>query len=238
MEGSAQMTDRVKRGLALAPRCTPRRVLVLFCLLLQLVFVSGAAEASTFQFSGDSTHIVFAQGRERTRLTGNARVVSDDTEIEADEIEIYGDNFRFAVARGNVRVVDREQDILLTADRLVYDRTERITRAEGNAVMEDRRNETVVKGALLENRGRDNLTIIQVGVRILGEDLTTRSEFARYRRDQNILELSGLPVVFWKGDQYRAARIVVDIDRDEISLQGQVRGTITTSSDEDARDGD
>lgn len=222
----------------LTPRWAPGRALFLCCLFLQLGFAAGAVDASTFRFSGDATHIVFAQGRERTRLTGNAQVISDDTEIEADEIEIYGDNFRFAVARGNVRVVDREQDILLTADRLVYDRTERITRAEGNAVMEDRRNETVVKGALLENRGRENLTIIQVGVRILGEDLTTRSEFARYRRDQNILELSGLPVVFWKGDQYRAARIVVDIDRDEISLQGQVRGTITTSSDEDADDED
>ena len=229
--------QRVERaGSGPAAICATGRFLFICCLLLQLVLPSTTAGASTFQFSGDSTHIVFAQGRERTRLTGNARVISDDTEIEADEIEIYGDNFRFAVARGNVRVLDREQDILLTADRLVYDRTERITRAEGNAVMEDRRNETVVKGALLENRGRDNLTIIQVGVRILGEDLTTRSEFARYRRDQNILELSGLPVVFWKGDQYRAARIVVDIDRDEISLQGQVRGTITTPADEEADD--
>ncbi|TVQ36669.1 MAG: hypothetical protein EA384_14025 [Spirochaetaceae bacterium] len=208
-------------------------------MMLWVVWLPGTpsvAAASTFEFFGDSTRIVFAEGRERTRLTGNARVISDDTEIEADQIEIYGDDFRFAVATGNVRVVEREQEIVLTADRLIYDRRERITRAEGNAIMEDQRNETVVKGALLENRARDNLTIVQVGVRILGDDLTTRSEFARYRREQNVLELSGLPVVFWKGDQYRAARIVIDIDRDEISLQGEVRGTITTAGEEEADD--
>ena len=202
-------------------------------LLAWTAMAARVAAASSFEFSGDSTRIDFAEGRERTRLSGNARVISDDTEIEADEIEIYGDDFRFAVASGNVRVFEREQQIVLTADRLVYDRRERITRAEGNAIMEDQRNETVVKGAMLENRGRDDLTIVQVGVRILGDDLTTRSEFARYRRDQNVLELSGLPVVYWKGDQYRAARIVIDIDRDEISLQGEVRGTITTGEEED-----
>lgn len=215
-----------------------RRVALLM-MMLWVVWLPGTpsvAAASTFEFFGDSTRIVFAEGRERTRLTGNARVISDDTEIEADQIEIYGDDFRFAVATGNVRVVEREQEIVLTADRLIYDRRERITRAEGNAIMEDQRNETVVKGALLENRARDNLTIVQVGVRILGDDLTTRSEFARYRREQNVLELSGLPVVFWKGDQYRAARIVIDIDRDEISLQGEVRGTITTAGEEEADD--
>ena len=210
-------------------------LLLAFMLLAWTAMAARVAAASSFEFSGDSTRIDFAAGRERTRLTGNARVISDDTEIEADEIEIYGDDFRFAVASGNVRVLEREQQIVLTADRLVYDRRERITRAEGNAIMEDRRNETVVKGALLENRGRDDLTIVQVGVRILGDDLTTRSEFARYRRDQNVLELSGLPVVYWKGDQYRAARIVIDIDRDEISLQGEVRGTITTGEEEDGQ---
>ena len=210
---------------------TSSTLLLAFMLLAWTAMAARVAAASSFEFSGDSTRIDFAAGRERTRLTGNARVISDDTEIEADEIEIYGDDFRFAVASGNVRVLEREQQIVLTADRLVYDRRERITRAEGNAIMEDQRNETVVKGALLENRGRDDLTIVQVGVRILGDELTTRSEFARYRRDQNVLELSGLPVVYWKGDQYRAARIVIDIDRDEISLQGEVRGTITTGEE-------
>ncbi|TVR00428.1 MAG: hypothetical protein EA403_11890 [Spirochaetaceae bacterium] len=221
------MSSLTAHGIQRAPRIR----CVLLGIVVALMVSAPALGASTFTFSGDRTSIVFAAGRERTLLVGNARIVSEDTEIEAQEIEIYGDDFRFAVARGAVRVIDREQDIVLTADRLLYDRIERITRAEGNAVMEDRRNETVVKGALLENRGRENLTIIQVGVRILGEDLTTRSEFARYRRDQNILELSGLPVVFWRGDEYRASRIVIDIDRDEITLQGAVRGTITTSDE-------
>jgi len=199
-------------------------------LALLLVTVAGLAPvcAKTFSFSADQTTIVLAKGKERTVLTGNARIVSEDTTILAHQIEIYGNNFRYATCRGNVRVTDRKQNVYLTSDSLYFDREADITRAEGNVIMEDRENETIVKGGFLENQNKDKSTIVQIGVRILGEDLTTRSEFARYQRADNVLELSGLPVVYWKGDQYEASRIVINLDSDEITLQGDVSGTITS----------
>ena len=207
-------------------------------LLLASPAVGGA---ETFRFSGDETTVVFAEGQERTILRGAASVVSDDTTISAGEIEIYGEDFRYAVARGGVEAADIEREIYITADELFFDREQDILRAEGNAVLEDRKNELVVKGNLLENRSSDEVTVAQVAVRILGDDLTARSEFALYRRETEVLELSGLPVVFWKGDEYRAARIVVDLQQDEISLEGDVRGRITTEGppeEEDAEEAD
>lgn len=210
------------------------------CFILGLLFIAAAGlapvYAKTFSFSADQTTIVLAKGKERTVLTGNARIVSEDTTILAHQIEIYGNNFRYATCRGNVRVTDRKQNVYLTSDSLYFDREADITRAEGNVVMEDRENETIVKGGFLENQNKDKSTIVQIGVRILGEDLTTRSEFARYQRADNILELSGLPVVYWKGDQYEASRIVINLDSDEITLQGDVSGTIT-SEDSNANGG-
>lgn len=204
-----------------------------------LVILPAPSYAETFRFSGDETTVVFAEGQERTVLRGSATITSDDTTISAAEIEIYGKDFRYAVARGGVEAADIEREIYIIADELFFDREEDILRAEGNAVLEDRRNELVVKGNLLENRSSDEVTIAQVAVRILGEDLTARSEFALYRRETEVLELSGLPVVFWKGDEYHAARIVVDLQQDEISLEGDVRGRITTESrpeEEDAEE--
>ncbi|MFP4431050.1 MAG: hypothetical protein ACLFPV_07375, partial [Spirochaetaceae bacterium] len=155
--------------------------------------VTGNAE--TFRFSGDETTVIFAEGQERTALRGAATITSDDTTISAAEIEIYGEEFRYAVAREGVEAADLEREIYITADELFFDRDEDILRAEGNAVLEDRRNELVVKGNLLENRSSDEVTVAQVAVRILGEELTARSEFALYRRETEVLELSGLPVV-------------------------------------------
>lgn len=201
--------------------------------LLWVVLPAAASSPERFRFSGERTSVTLAEGRERTVLTGNAEIISDDTQIRADRIEIYGRNFRYAVAEGNVRVVDSKRQIYMSASRLFFDRDADQFRAEGNVIMEDRENELVVRGRFLENRNEEELTIVQSGVRILGDDLTARGEYARYKRDTNTLEISGLPVVFRKGDEYRATRISVDLDRDEIVLQGEVRGRITTDDDED-----
>lgn len=206
----------------------------LFCASLALPGRLNAREE--LRFGSDRTSISFAEGRERTFLSGNAWIRSDSMYIQAEEIELYGEDFRFAVCRGDISVTDDEQGIFLTAEQLFFDRELDISRAEGNALMEDRKNEIVVKGGFLEHRSEDDLTLIQVGVRILGEDLTTRSEFARYRRDTEILELSGLPVVFYKGDEYRATRITIDLENDEITLSRGVEGRITTDADDETDD--
>jgi lipopolysaccharide export system protein LptA len=40
------------------------------------------------------------------------------------------------------------------------------------------------------------------------------------------LDLSGFPVVFKKDDEFRADRIRVDLDTDDVSMEGAVSGTI------------
>jgi lipopolysaccharide export system protein LptA len=63
--------------------------------------------------------------------------------------------------------------------------------------------------------------------------MACRSEFARYKRKEDLLELSGMPYVFWKGDEYRASRISINLETDEIKMEGEVEGTITTDDEED-----
>lgn len=197
------------------------------------VFFSNFAglQADTFTFSGDSMTTVLARGKERTVLTGNAVIISDGTEIRADNIELYGEDSRFAQCSGNVEVIDIEKGIYLQSEDLFYDRDIDLSRVEGYAEMEDQKNELIVKGGYLENYGDDDITIIQIGVRILKEDLACRSEFARFRREEEILELSGMPYVFWKGDEYRASRIIINLDTDEIRLEGEVQGTVRTEEE-------
>jgi lipopolysaccharide export system protein LptA len=200
-------------------------------LFIALVLLSAPSLfAEVFRFSGTRMSTSLAKGKERTLLRGNAEIRSDDTHITADEIEIFGKDFQFAECRGNVVVRDTKKELYITCSKLVYDRFEKIIQAEGNAYMEDRKNEIIVRGHRLENRDKEDITIIQIGVRILKKDLAARAEFARYRRDTDILELSGMPVAFWKKDEYRATRIVMNLDTEEITLLGDVTGTIVSDS--------
>ncbi len=204
------------------------------CLLL-LVFAAAlplGADESLF-FSADSTIARFAEGREQTELSGNAMVETSDLLIKADRIELFGENFRYLRCSGNVQLENRKQDFLIRSSDLFVDRDREISRIEGYAEMEDGANGLLIRGGFFEDRGGDDeVTLIQMGVRIMkisdAEVMICRSEFARYFREEKVLELSGLPRVDWKGDVYQASRILVDLETDEIRLEGQVTGTVET----------
>jgi lipopolysaccharide export system protein LptA len=202
-------------------------------LLLLLAPVAGMAATNTLQYSGDSMTSGFAEGSERAVLSGNAKVQTEDTQIRADRIELFGKDFIFALCTGNVKVVNTKRGMELTSEQLFYDRQEKIARINGSAIMQDFKNEMVVKGGFIEDRDSEQITIMQIGVRILKKDMVCRAEFARFDRNKNTLELSGMPWVSRKGDEYRAARISVNVDTEEIALEGDVKGQISPGGEKD-----
>lgn len=204
-----------------------KRSSFLFCLLISVSSLLWA-EGDTFRFSSDKTTAVLTKGKERTLLVGNAEIISGSTKINATRIELYGTDFRFADCSGDVRITDPNKGVIITCQEMFFDRIEEITRITGWVEMIDLENEMVAKAGYLENFGKEDISILQIGVRIIQEDMACRSEYARYRREEEILELSGMPVVFWKGDEYRASRIIINLETDEISLEGEVMGSITS----------
>ena len=208
--------------------------------LLMLPTEAGAAEGGgddngdRFSFAADRMETVLAEGREHTLLSGNATLISRDTRISAATIELFGEEFAAARAAGGVRVVNAARGIELRSETLEYDRADQIVRIPANAVLVDREHELVIKGGFLEHWEQRDQTIIQIQVRILGEDLVARAEFARYDRGRQTLELSGLPVVTWKGDEFRASFITIDLDAERIELEGAVSGHITSGTETEA----
>jgi lipopolysaccharide export system protein LptA len=203
------------------------------CFLACCFLLSLPAGAETISFSGDNMESVLAEGRERTLLSGNAYVATEENVIRADVIELYGDEFQYIRTRGHVVVLNEEKQIELSCQELFYDRKARVIRVSGNVVMIDRENEMVVKGGFLEDWEERDETIVQIGVRVLKEDLVCRCEFARYLRAEDKLELAGMPVVNWKGDEYRALKIFMDLEADTIRLEGDIQGTVVPESEEE-----
>jgi lipopolysaccharide export system protein LptA len=205
-------------------------------LALLMMAASPHLFADTFSYSGDSATTVLAEGSQHALLTGHAQVKTQDLRITADSIELFGKDFIYAQCKGNVRVVDTKRGIDLTSQELFYDRDRKIARIKGNAVMSDLKNEMVVKGGFIEDRDTEQITIVQIGVRIFKKDIVCRAEFARYWREKKMLELSGMPWVSKSADVYQAARITVNLDTEDISLEGDVQGTIQTPDKEKGKD--
>ena len=197
--------------------------------VLLSVFLFTAAlplRGDTFSFKADRMTGGKATGREITVLVGNAEVLSDKLLLQADKIEIQGSDNRFIDCSGNVKGHETEKNILFRTDRLRYDRTLKIARLEGNSTLEDRKNELVARSRFIEYNDKQEIAILQISVRLFKDNLVCRSEYAVYRRVEKILILSGYPVVYKKDDEFRAETIRVDLNTDDVTMEGDVKGTI------------
>jgi len=191
-----------------------------------LFFTSVYVSADTFSFKADRMSGTRALGRETTVLSGNAEVRSDNLVLRANRIEIQGNDNQFIDCSGGVWGMEEEKNILFHTDRLRYDRKLKIARLEGNSTLEDRKNEIVAKGNFIEYDDNAEVTVFQISVRLFKDDMVCRSEYAVYRRNEKLLDLSGFPVVYKKDDEFRADKIRVDLDTDDVSMEGAVSGTI------------
>ncbi|MCL2806535.1 MAG: hypothetical protein FWD26_11420 [Treponema sp.] len=194
--------------------------------LFLFLFCLGFAQADTFTFRANRMIGSRALGSESTILIGNAEVRSDNLLLRADRIEIHGEDNQFIVCIGNVWGHEEEKDILFFTDRLRYDRRKKIARLEGNSTLEDRENEIVARGRFIEYDDLNEITVFQISVRLFKDDMVCRSEYAIYHRRDKMLDMSGFPIVYKKDDEFRADRIRVDLDTDDVIMEGSVSGTI------------
>jgi lipopolysaccharide export system protein LptA len=192
-----------------------------------LVLMTIAVWADPVSFSADSVQSSLAKGKERTVLSGRARVKTGSVSINADRIELSGKDFTFLDCSGDVLVVDSDRQIRLEAPNLYYDRDKKLARAQGPSSLEDDKNKLVLKAEWIENNGENEVTLAQVAVRIVKDKLACRAEYALYRRKDNELELTGSPSATKNGDEYRATRIIVNTDTEDIHLEGEVSGKVT-----------
>jgi lipopolysaccharide export system protein LptA len=183
-------------------------------------------QADVFTFRADRMSGSKALGRDSTVLVGNAEVRSNNLLLRADKIEILGEDNQFIDCAGNVWGHEEEKDILFYAERLRYDRKLKIARLEGNSALEDRKNEIVTRGRFIEYDDENEITVFQIAVRLFKDDMVCRSEYAVYRRKQKLLDLSGFPTVIKKEDEFRADRIRVDLNTDDVTMEGAVSGSI------------
>ncbi len=192
------------------------------------------AERKVFTFSANSTSANLAEGKEFTKLSGNAEVTADDVRIRADEIELYGDDFQFAEVSGRFEAYDIKNDFVLEGNSLFYDRQEKLLRAEGNIIMKDNKNDLIIRASFLESKEDGKFMVVQLGVRMTKKDeLSARSEFVTYYRETDEIEMSGFPYALWKDDEYSANRITINLETDEVQLSGKVTGSISTKAEDE-----
>lgn len=201
-----------------------------FLLLAMYALINAHAELITF--SAEAMNGTAGNTNDFTKLSGNAHVKTENMEIYADVIELSGNDFRYITATGNVTGVNTESKMNFTCGKMNYDRETKIATLERAVHLIDTEHEVTADAELIEYNQNTEISIMQISVTIIQKDNTCTSAYAIYKKNEQLLEMRGNPRVVQGSDTFRAQQIVLNLDTQEITLDGRVRGSVTTKKDE------
>ncbi|MGE4463566.1 LptA/OstA family protein [Sphaerochaeta sp.] len=205
-----------------------RKLVSAFVLLLCIPAALLSAEA--IRFSGGSTRMQMQEGYQSISLSGGAEITSGTLTLTADSIELSGEEFRYVSCTGAVTLNDDERGVTLLGNNLFYDREEELVVVDGYLELEDLTNEVQATAFFLEFSLDEGSVLLQVQVRLYKHTdsgvMACKADSLQLEREKRTLELGGNATIDWAGDRYEAQRITVDLDTEQISMDGTIKGVI------------
>ena len=205
------------------------------CILVSFLVLAPLVPAAPVKitFSADKLQGSGGKGQTSTSLTGNAKVSVDSLNIYGERIELYGKDYRYIKASGNVTGEDAEKGFTFSAASLSYDRETEVAEFMGQAKVEDTKNKVETSAERIEYNQKTEIILLQMAVKLKSKGIACDSLFAVYNRNTSMLELTGKPTVKKGKDEFKAARISVNLDTEDIKLEGKVSGSVTEEKEEE-----
>ena len=177
-------------------------------------------------FSANSMTGTAGNSSDKTTLRGNAYVLTSSMEISADAITMSGKDFRYIEADGNISGKNLDTKMEFTCGKLSYDRETKIATLRDSVHLDDTENNVTVEAQIIEYNQDTDTAIIQIDITLKHKDNVCKSMYAIYRKKAQMLELSGNSQITQGEDTFRAQEITLNLDTQEITLDGRVKGSV------------
>ena len=200
-----------------------KKILILFA----ISFIQINLYSENISFSANSMKGTVGNNSDTTELIGDAFVLTETMEISANSIKMSGKDFRYIEAQGFVKGKNLQSKMEFSCDKLKYDRETKIAELKDNVSLTDTQNDVSAKAQMIEYNQDSEIAIMQIDVELKQKDNTCTGAYAIYRKTDKMLELSGNAQIKQKSDTFRAQEISLNMDTQEISLDGRVKGSIT-----------
>lgn len=184
------------------------------------------ANAENISFSANSMTGSIGDNADSSTLQGEAYVLTETMEISADKISMSGKNFRYIQAEGTVSGKNLKSNLEFSCQKLSYDRETKIARLSEEVFLKDIKNEVSANAQMIEYNQETDIAVMQVQVELKQKDNTCTGAFAVYDKKQQTLDLSGNAKIKQGDDTFQAQVITLNLDTQEISLDGRVKGSI------------
>lgn len=205
-----------------------KKIAMLLLILLTISFSVFANDTITFSsgYSKAST-----QGNNKIlTLKTNAYINVDNITITADEVVIEGDDYQKITASGNVVLTDSERDLTIKTASLFFDRISERLLISNFVEVQNNGDEMACSAFSLVydiQSGSMELSIQANVIKISDGDIVrAQAEKISYDNESEKLTLQTRAILNYKGDNYEADIVKIDLNTNEIELEGKIKGVI------------
>ena len=184
--------------------------------------------SDAIEFSGGHTTVSMQKNSKRVVLSNGARVKTDEVELSADSIELYGENYAFVLCTGDVQANQTGKGISFCSPNLFYDRESGKVSSDSWIEIQDPENQAALSGGWFEYDMESSLMKLQLMAKIVKVTdsglMVCRADSIEYDGSANTVTLKGNASISWNDDTYSAAMIVVDLTTEDIRMYGTITG--------------
>ena len=202
-----------------------KKIALVLCFLL-----AAAAFAEKITFSAGNMSGQAGDSSATTTLTGGAFIQTSSMEISADQIELSGDDYRFINASGNISGKNLETKMEFTCDSMSYDRQTKVAVLQGNVHLVDLENDVKADAQIIEYSQNTNIAVLQIDIKLTQKKNVCTGSYAVYQKNEQMLQISGNAQVKQEEDVFRAQQITLNLETQNITLSGNVKGSVTESA--------
>ncbi|MDD5972474.1 MAG: LptA/OstA family protein [Spirochaetales bacterium] len=199
-------------------------------LLILLASLSFNLISSPVTFSGGYSKVSLKEGRKTVSLTEGATVTAEGMKITASTITLQGDDYSQVECSGKITIEDKEKGLLIKTSNLYYDRSGERLIISTWCEVSDSINELEASSFAVNYDLKEEILSLEMSARLLKNTdsgiLSARAEKITFNRKTNTLILAGNASVNWNNNNYQAALISIDIDTQEINLEGKIQGEV------------
>ena len=199
---------------------------------LIIFLITSILFAEKISFSADSMSGSNNKDNTSTVLNGNAHIETGTLEISADKIELSGKEYRYIKAWGHVTGHNKETKMDFFADSMEYDRNTKLASLSGNVSLIDIENEVTAAAQMIEYNSDTETAVMQIEITLNQKDNVCNGSYAVYSKNEQLLNLYGNAKIKQGDDTFRAQHITLNMDTQEITLDGRVKGTVTDKEEE------
>ena len=196
--------------------------------VLLFAFCSALCFCDKISFSADYMQGSASETNNKTVLERHAHIKTESFDINANLIELEDENYRYVTATGGVRGKSLNSGLDFTCDKLFFDRKTNLVYFEGNVSVRDDKNNVDAYSQLMEYDLNTEIATLQVNVRLNQNNSKGTGSLAVYKINDKTVDLTGNPKIVRGEDIFKAQKITLNIETEEILLDGKVSGNVTS----------